>query len=245
MIIERKNIALLFSILSIALFTTNCKKKEEEIPRPTIDFSITNNNGTAPVTVSFVATTESGNTVTWDFGDGSTGSGLSISHTYTKQGAFYASAKATNDKGGESYKYKYVNVSPYTKLNITSITTTVKNTKPSGGTWDAEAGQTNPDIYYKLYNSSGTELSGVGGYIYYYNVLSGSFTFTPYSITDFEGSFNVSIIDYDQTAPNDETIISGSFRPYNYFTATLPFPTSFSTTDSYGNTFRVYVTWVP
>ena len=49
-------------------------------------------NGTAPLTVSFSSTGSSGSfdTLTWDFGDGSTSTTPNVAHTYNKNGTFVA-----------------------------------------------------------------------------------------------------------------------------------------------------------
>jgi PKD domain len=240
----KKNDSPFFCLLCLVVISAlfqNCKKKEEEAPRPSIDFTVSNHIGVAPISANFTAITESGNSIDWDFGDGATGTGISTTHTYTTQGVFYVSAKAKNNNG-ESYKYSYVNISPYTKLYITSVYTSVKNTKPSGGTWDISTGTTNPDIYFKLFNSGGVE-STISPYPYINNTLVGTLGSSAPAITDFANTFNIKIYDYDFGASADELITSQSFRPFDYFGSSLPFPNNFSKTDSYGNLIKANVTW--
>ncbi len=48
---------------------------------------------------------------TWDFGDGETGTGANIYHTYEQAGAFYVKMTASSNEGaGEDYEYKTIRV---------------------------------------------------------------------------------------------------------------------------------------
>lgn len=63
---------------------------------------------------SVAATDANGNplTITWDFGDGTTGSGASVSHTYTTPGVFVATATITNGTlGGTTKSSSVVSIS--------------------------------------------------------------------------------------------------------------------------------------
>ncbi len=58
------------------------------LPAPTGSFTMSPTAPCpAPATISFTGTVPSGSTVTWLFGDGSSGSGASTTHTYTTNGA--------------------------------------------------------------------------------------------------------------------------------------------------------------
>ncbi|WP_161629824.1 PKD domain-containing protein [Desulfogranum japonicum] len=60
--------------------------------------SATPNSGTAPLTVSFDATNSTGNisSYSWNFGDGSSGSGSTVSHAYSSVGIYTASLTVTD-----------------------------------------------------------------------------------------------------------------------------------------------------
>ncbi|MEO1261995.1 MAG: glycosyl hydrolase family 8 [Bacteroidota bacterium] len=72
---------------------------------PNADFSLTPSSGQAPLAVSFDASASSdpdGDPLTyaWDFGDGSTGSGISPDHTYTTVGTFTITLTVDDGNGG-------------------------------------------------------------------------------------------------------------------------------------------------
>ncbi|WP_310600900.1 PKD domain-containing protein [Desulfobulbus sp.] len=71
---------------------------------PQAVISATPTNGLAPLTVTFDGggSSDSDGTIStyiWNFGDGSTASGKSVSHTYTLKASFAATLQVTDDKG--------------------------------------------------------------------------------------------------------------------------------------------------
>ena len=71
---------------------------------PTASFTATPTNGNAPLSVSFDASAsfDPNNdplTYSWDFGDGNTGTGVTISHTYTTAGTYTAVLTVTDVPG--------------------------------------------------------------------------------------------------------------------------------------------------
>ena len=83
---------------------------------PTAQFTYTPESATAaPLTVSFDAFSSSdpdGSIVdlAWDFGDGSTGSGITPSHTYNTEGSFDVTLTVTDDGGSTGQISKKVNI---------------------------------------------------------------------------------------------------------------------------------------
>ncbi len=70
------------------------------IPDPHVSFHITPDTPCpAPVVAAFAATVPVGSTVLWDFGDTTSGSGISTSHTYTDNGFKTVSMYATSPLG--------------------------------------------------------------------------------------------------------------------------------------------------
>ncbi|MEO5368132.1 MAG: PKD domain-containing protein, partial [Magnetococcus sp. WYHC-3] len=75
---------------------------------PTVTVGGTPTSGTAPLAVNFTATGADvdGDTLTysWIFGDGATGTGASISHTYTSPGSYTSQVTVSDGKGGSASK---------------------------------------------------------------------------------------------------------------------------------------------
>jgi len=95
---------------------------------PVASFTATPGTGTAPVTVSFDASASSDPDGTiasyaWQFGDGGTGSGKTIAHTYSAAGSFTATLKVTDNGGATATSSKTINVTgaavPAAPTNLT------------------------------------------------------------------------------------------------------------------------------
>jgi hypothetical protein len=69
-------------------------------------------------------------TAVWDFGDGTNGSGLAVTHTYTQAGAFNASLSIRDRAGNESRLAFVVNVSPTAPGGSTTTTGTPTQNPP-------------------------------------------------------------------------------------------------------------------
>lgn len=68
-------------------------------PAPTITIAASPTSGVAPLSVSFAAVVTNATGVVWDFGDGTTGNALTITHPYASAGDFTATATATGQGG--------------------------------------------------------------------------------------------------------------------------------------------------
>jgi len=70
------------------------------LPAATATFTITPTDPCpAPATASFTATAPAGSTITWHFGDGSSGSGTPVSHTYGSNGVYTVQMIVINAHG--------------------------------------------------------------------------------------------------------------------------------------------------
>ncbi|MBL0682137.1 glycoside hydrolase family 48 protein [Aquimarina mytili] len=129
---------------------------------PVANFTATPTTGIAPVTVSFDGSTssdENGDTLTytWDFGDGSTGTGVTVTHAYSTVGE-YTATLTVNDGSKTGTKTTTINVtdgSPVASFTTSTDSGTIPfdvsfdasaSTDPTGGTlsysWDFGNGLT-------------------------------------------------------------------------------------------------------
>ncbi len=90
---------------------------------PVANAAVTPQSGIAPLDVSFdgTASTDDGTIVTylWHFGDGSTGSGITATHTYASTGTYSVTLTVTDDEGAQN-----------TSAPITIEVTSVPNNPP-------------------------------------------------------------------------------------------------------------------
>ncbi|MBI9092320.1 MAG: S8 family serine peptidase [Desulfobacterium sp.] len=132
-------------------------------------FSISPGTGNAPVSVSLdaSASTATGQTInayTWDFGDGSTGSGQAVSHLYTKAGNYTVVLTVTGSSSGSSSLSKPVVVT----APPTSATVSGKIIISPGNLADTDTNDSNS--IFKENNSFGSaqQISSpitLGGYV--------------------------------------------------------------------------------
>jgi PKD repeat protein len=136
----------------IAVITiVSCKKKEEVVPLPTVDFSYNPVNPIAPSTVTFTNNCQNATSFSWNFGNGQTSTLPNPSVNYTTGGTFTVILTATG-AGGTNGATKTINVtgSPVADftVNATGIRApaviTFTNTSQNGVAyfWDFGNGQT-------------------------------------------------------------------------------------------------------
>lgn len=92
--------------------------------KPSASFTATPTQGSSPLTVSFdaSASTDTDGTIasfSWNFGDGSTGSGKTVQHTYTTAATYSAILQVTDDKGATSTPVSKTIVAEEAKPDIT------------------------------------------------------------------------------------------------------------------------------
>ncbi len=92
------------------LYAKSAPKTVVVNPTPEADFTVQPANGCSPHVVTFTAQDKKNpSTVTqweWNFGDGGTATGASVSHTYIPQGIFTVTLKATDRSGCSRIFYK-------------------------------------------------------------------------------------------------------------------------------------------
>lgn len=125
----------IFSFLTLAtvgtLALTGCKKE----PAACLTTSKTEVAVNEAVTFNSCATNTS--KVSWDFGDGSTGEGNSVSHAFAKDGVYMVTMAAEN-KGVKDRLSTLIKVTGTKTRYLKSIVIkTIPTNKPNGEVWDA------------------------------------------------------------------------------------------------------------
>jgi PKD repeat protein len=92
------------------------------VVKPIANFTFTNNNCTAPCAVAFTNSSQNATTYFWDFGDGSTSTLTSPSHTYQQGGNYSVLLKAsTNTSSEQIVKVLTINAPSTKKAKILSF----------------------------------------------------------------------------------------------------------------------------
>lgn len=228
-------------MIVVLLCLNSCKKDEEESKQANIDFTYTKSS-TLPVTVTFTAQPSDEGSVVWDFGDGQTATGVTVTHVYDSIG-IYAVSSTLQTSYGSAGKNKFVNASFYNRLRVYRVNGTASLTKPDGSPWDTDG--TNPDLYMRIYDAGGNELQP-GGYTFFDNATTIHYPYNPaVDFTDFiQSGFRIKFMDYDPVATTDDLIGSYSFLPTDYFSRPTQFPLSMTATDNTtGVSITVDVLW--
>jgi len=151
---------------------------------PSVSFSVGEEEPRAGTSVSFTANASdpdgSIESYSWEFGDGSSGSGSSVNHTFDESGSFSVLLTVTDDDGASSDATRAVDVQQqFTRAAITEVRLRdFPFTTEDGAGWDPSSG---PDPYYVATDlASGTELATSG---FYENVSSSDL---PLSYPDIE-----------------------------------------------------------
>lgn len=138
-----KRILLLLTVFSFSLVSAGCSKdandsefSDDESAQVRAAFAVSDTEVYKGDPVSFTNTTPDAERYEWDFGDGSTSTETSPSHTFSTCGGY--SVKLTAYKGDQSHKTsKYIKVTSRT-LEVTTISATVTGKKyyPNGKYFD-------------------------------------------------------------------------------------------------------------
>lgn len=221
-------------VLILFVCLLSCRKETVQ-QHPEVNFTFTDNNGIAPDTITFRCNMSSPYVVTWDFGDGTKATGSEVAHIYKKQGYFRVSVHAGSEDGVGGV-IRFINISPYKKLQVYQINGGVPSHKPDGSTWDPEPGATNPDLYFRIYNSEGIELTGTAATPHLPDMLSVQYPISPVvDLSDFDNAYSIKFLDYDFGNLEDDVLGSYYIRPSSFFRDSLPFPGFVSLTDSATN----------
>ncbi len=133
------------------------------------NFTATPGIGTAPLAVHFTAAVSGGHNASaastrWSFGDGTTGAGADVNHTYTNPGLYVAVANVTDGFGGEASRAFLIDaLGPVGRPLAISATIGPALAVPAG----------TPVVF------SATASGGAGGYAFRWNLSDGSSSFGP------------------------------------------------------------------
>jgi len=97
----RPGIFISFALLMLLQF--GCNKKDNTPGTSTdADFSIAGFEAAAPCTITFINTSQQATSYFWNFGDGTTSNLSNPTHTYTLNGTYLLSLRATGPTGTDS-----------------------------------------------------------------------------------------------------------------------------------------------
>jgi len=151
--------------------------------KPKALFSFSPTSGVAPLPVTLDASGSydaDGRIVSylWSFGDGITGTGQKISHTYTKAGNFTVLLSVTDNEGYSDSLSKTIEVSPGTPPVASFVASPTAGRAPLAVNFDASA-SSDPDGTIASYSwSFGDGTSGTGKIVSHTYTREGTFTAT-------------------------------------------------------------------
>ena len=110
----------------------------EDVTPPNADFDVTPGlTGTVPFTVVFDASSSTDDrgiaSYSWDFGDGSTGSGIILEHTYDTVGTYNVILTVTDYFGNKDYATKSIQVNYFTAITIIVVAVPASFSSDIGG----------------------------------------------------------------------------------------------------------------
>ncbi|MFV0345796.1 MAG: PKD domain-containing protein [Bacteroidales bacterium] len=103
----KRTIYALLAVLAVTTFATSCSSSSDPSAPVVQMYASADENDS--YTWNFSTQASDANSFTWDFGDGESGEGAEISHTYTKSGEYTVTVTAKGD-GGETADSKKITV---------------------------------------------------------------------------------------------------------------------------------------
>ena len=217
---------------------------------PIASFSVNASSGNAPLTVSFNASASSDfdgtiGSFTWVFGDGQTGNGLTVSHTYTTSGSFTAVLTVTDNQGATGTTSKLISVNVHSNLppvaSTQSVTTAEDTAKLITLTATDPEGQ--PLTYSIVAQPAHGTLTGTAPNVTFtpFSNYNGSDSFT-FKANDGVQNSNIATVSITMTSVNDAPTASFTATP-NSGTAPLTVSFNASASSDFDGTISAY-TWV-
>ena len=162
--------------------------------------------GQAPINISFDGTGSTDNdgsivSYQWNYGDGSTGNGSNVNHTYTSGGTFTVTLVVTDNDGATDQTTTSVVIAAPNVSPIASFTNSAAGQAPINVLFDA-SGSSDPDGTISSYSwDFGDGNSGTGANANHTYVSGGTFTVT-LTVTDNQGATGTTSSNVVIAAPN-------------------------------------------
>lgn len=229
----------IFGLITISVLFFSCSKNSPIPPVASFSYS---GEGLAPSTVIFnnTSTNAANATYAWDFGDNSTSTVQSPSHTYAKGGVFTARLTVTTADGNSTVS-KTINITSPTSVKINSIKiTSLSFTDPSCSCgWDSNSG---PDVYI-LFTDNTNNVLLTGAVIDNVAALPLMWNANAFQITNLTSTYKIYIYDKDTNdfPPSADDLMQGfSFS----FSSLTTYPATWTLQDTNGVTkIEFSLTW--
>lgn len=236
-----------FSILAMGILLYGCSKEDLIPAAPTVDFSFSGANQTAPAIVSFTGNSDKATTYFWEFGDGAVSTLMNPSHTYSTGGSYNVKLTVTGASGTNSITKAVTIVKAISKVKITSIAVVAIPSKNGLFSWDSSSD--NPDIYLKISDETGATFPKTATIWNLIPTINTAYVYTPPAAlvgTSLDTNIlKVQVWDDDsdnQIFTSDQKIGEVPFTIHNYITGANKYPSFVSETVN-GTQVIIYMTW--
>ena len=157
--------------------TYSLSLQNQETNSPVASFTGTPTSGSAPLTVAFTdASTNSPTSWYWTFGDGSTSTTKSPSHTYTTAGTYTVTLKATNTGGSNTLtRTGYISVTTPAVAPVASFTGTPTSGSAPLTVAFTDASTNSPTSWYWTFGDGSTSTTKSPSHTY---TTAGTYTVT-------------------------------------------------------------------
>jgi hypothetical protein len=194
-------------LLLSALFWVFAACKKSSTDETSLIVTIVTQGGistTVPATVHFSTTSGDYDSATWDFGDGTTGTGLTTQHTYTHFGCFKVTVTAKKGSA-TAVNSKDVPVSNFKRIVLKNMDViTIPAFGPGGVNWDSG---TDPDLTYSIVFPGDTMYNAS---TILWNVTGGSFNLPVKGTYDLSADIVFKIFDKDTENVPDLTAMGNA-----------------------------------
>lgn len=240
----------LFCLLAIVFFSFSCKDKEATPPSAefSIQYLTTKMPDRAPIAVQVTAK-EDGATYQWIADGLTTGSGKTITVTFSSGGTKNITLTCTKNGITRSTSQSIVLKNPYTKMRVKSVKLNSYPTFQNGSWWDTSPLNSYADVYFLLTNqgsatslvTGGTATDANPAQFVLWNINNGAGYDIPTAYNSLQ-TF-ISYYDYD-SGGTDPLIGSLSFKVQDYISTSDSFRYPSGLTSAGSTPTEVSIEWV-